>query len=79
MLQREAIPKFNLKNINKKVDVKKLKEVIWKDLREKNDDRKKSRDESIISEAGDNEVSIGLRKLMLKIYTSQKLINIFQY
>ena len=57
MLQRGAIPKFNLKNINKKVDVKKLKEVIWKDLREKNDDRKKLRDESIISEAGDNEVS----------------------
>jgi len=56
--RRGAIPKFNLKNINKKVDVKKLKEVIWKDLREKNDDRKKLRDESIISEAGDNEQSI---------------------
>ena len=58
MSQKGAIPKFNLKNINKKVDVKKLKEVIWKDLREKNDvKRKKSKDESIISEAGDNDVS----------------------
>jgi len=59
MSQKGAIPKFNLKNINKKVDVKKLKEVIWKDLREKNDvKRKKSKDESIISEAGDNDQSI---------------------
>jgi len=57
--RKGAIPKFNLKNINKKVDVKKLKEVIWKDLREKNDvKRKKSKDESIISEAGDNDQSI---------------------